>query len=280
MVSRRAVLGGLGATAVLGTAGITAAVDEDKLLHKLGLRNSPDHRVPVSNRVVETQTMKSAAMGKDVSWAIALPTRPPAGVVVCLHGQAEDHRFAFEEVYLHDVAADLDLDLAIAAIDGGPVSYWHPRDDGTDSMALVLDEFIPLLESRLGKGLPIALLGWSMGGYGALLFAERRPERFEAIAAASPALFSVFEEAFDGAFDSPSDFAEFDVRPGIARLSAVDVRIDCGEQDWFVDNSRSFAEKLPRPNLGRFSRGYHDIAYWRSITPDQLTTIAQSMGIR
>ena len=280
MVSRRAVLGGLGATAVLGTAGVAAAVDEDKLLHRLGLRNSPDHRVPVAYRVVRTETLTSKAMGADVPWSMALPSAPPAGVVVCLHGQAEDQSFAFDKAFIHDVAADLDLDLAIAAIDGGPVSYWHPRDDGTDAMALVLDEFIPLLESRLGKGLPIALLGWSMGGYGALLFAERQPERFAAIAAASPALFSVVEEAFAGAFDSADDFAEFDVRTDVDRLRPVDVRIDCGTQDWFVDNARSFAAKLPRPNLGRFSRGYHDIAYWRSVAPDQLTTIATSMGIR
>ena len=42
---------------------------------------------------------------------------------------------------------------------------------------MLLDEFIPMVESRVGPQ-PAAVLGWSMGGYGALLAAETAPHRF------------------------------------------------------------------------------------------------------
>ena len=42
-----------------------------------------------------------------VAWSLSLPTGPLSGVVYCLHGKSEDHRFAFDVIHLHDfVAAD------------------------------------------------------------------------------------------------------------------------------------------------------------------------------
>ena len=54
----------------------------------------------------------------------------------------------------------------------GRDNYWHKRANGTDAHAMLVDEFVPLLIGRLGA-LPFALHGYSMGGYGALLAAER-----------------------------------------------------------------------------------------------------------
>jgi pimeloyl-ACP methyl ester carboxylesterase len=76
--------------------------------------------------------------------------------------------------------------FALASVDGRS-SYWHRRVGGEDRMAMLLQDFLPLLADRhgLARG-PVALVGWSMGGYGAVLAAEEHPGRFAAVAAASP----------------------------------------------------------------------------------------------
>jgi enterochelin esterase-like enzyme len=57
-------------------------------------------------------------------------------------------------------------------------------------MAMLVRDFLPKLARRYGlaRG-PEGLVGWSMGGYGALLAAEEHPVRFAAVAATSPAIF-------------------------------------------------------------------------------------------
>ena len=44
--------------------------------------------------------------------------------------------------------------VAVAAVDGGKDSYWHRRADGTDPLAMLLDESIPLVERHLGSEPP------------------------------------------------------------------------------------------------------------------------------
>jgi len=276
MLSRRAFIGGAGAVA--GAVGV-AAVGPNSLLHRLGLKVSPDHRVPTSGWTVTNHQLDSTAMARPVTWAISEPPGGAKGVIVCLHGRNSTHRAAFDSIHLHDVAADLGYPLAIASVDGGAHSYWHPRADGTDALTMVLDELLPAVDVSLGAVLPRAMLGWSMGGYGALLVAEHAPDRFTSVTAASPALWLQPDEFSPGAFDSPDDFDAFNVFTRSAALAGLAIRVDCGTSDGFVHADRRFAEQLPATNLGGFSNGYHDAPYWRSIAPAQLTTIAHSFGL-
>lgn len=277
MLSRRALIGGASAAAAMGAIGVVS-VGPKAVLHRLGLDVSPDHRVPASGWTVDAHRIESRAMGGPVEWAICVPPGGATGVVVCLHGRDDNHRAAFDSIFLHDVAADLGFPFAIASIDGGADSYWHPRADGTDALALVLEEFLPAVDAFLDATLPRAILGWSMGGFGALLAAERAPAEFKVVAAASPALWLRSDEVSPGAFDGPEDFEAFNVFTGAALLGGLAVRVDCGTSDGFVHAARKFAEQLSEPNLGGFSDGYHDAAYWRSIAPAQLATIAQGFG--
>jgi pimeloyl-ACP methyl ester carboxylesterase len=86
-----------------------------------------------------------------------------------------------------DVAAFVGLPVAVAAVDGGSDSYWHRRADGTDALSMLLEEFMPMVR-RMFPALPQALMGWSMGGYSAVLAAERSPASF--VAVTPPALLS------------------------------------------------------------------------------------------
>jgi enterochelin esterase-like enzyme len=215
-------------------------------------------------------------MGRTVSWSLSLPTRPAQAVIYCLHGYHNDHRFAFDEIHLPDVVESIGAPLAVAAVDAGSDSYWHARADGTDAMAMLLDEFIPFVEGR--TNIPQrALLGWSMGGYGSLLAAERATSRFFAVAVASPALWTSAGQTAPGAFDNAADYHRFDVFAGEPQLTPLTVRVDCGTGDPFYQASRRFVAALPSGHQGSFGPGSHQASYWRSVAPAQVATITRAI---
>jgi enterochelin esterase-like enzyme len=278
VVSRRQFLLGAGAVVVAGggAAGGVLATNES-LRHELGLANSPDRHFPDHHVPSVEGTLDSRYMGGPVAWRISQPSTPPRAIVFCLHGRTGSHATAFDAVHLDDATAELNLPLAIAGVDGGDHSYWHPRADGTDPMAMLLHEFIPLAHERLPSATRSALLGWSMGGFGALLAAEAAPHRFAAVVGSSPALFTSYADSAEGAFDGAGDFEAHDVFARIDRLARVPVRVDCGRSDPFYDRVRQFASEAPGGVTSSFGKGFHDIAYWRSVAAPELTFIANAV---
>ena len=147
---------------------------------------------------------------------------------------------------------------------------------------MLLHDFLPLLEHRYGlaRG-PVALVGWSMGGYGALLAAEEHPNRFAGVAVASPAIFGTYGEMSAGpgdAFDSPADFASHDVIAGATRLAAMPVRVDCGTADPFYENDRAFVAALPAAHEGSWFRGCHNGDSWRVVAPAQIAFLGGALS--
>jgi enterochelin esterase-like enzyme len=276
--SRREFLIGGGVVVALGLGGAVemGARRRTSVLHRLGLAESPDHSVPASHTPVLSGSLKSEHMPSPVKWSMSVPTGGVLGVVYCLHGHNQDHGFAFDHIHLPDVAAAGHARLAVAAVDGGTDSYWHRRADGSDPLAMLLGEFIPLVESHVGAR-PRALLGWSMGGYGALLAAETAARRFRAVCATSPALWTSPGSTPQGAFDDADDYRRNDVYARTARLASMIVRIDCGTSDPFYDATRKFVSDLHPAPEGRFGPGFHDDAYWRSVAPAQVQTIKRAI---
>jgi enterochelin esterase-like enzyme len=208
---------------------------------------------------------------------MSVPAGALTGAVYCLHGKGDDHRFAFDQIHLPDVVAATGARLAIAAVDGGTDTYWHRRSDGADPLSMLLDEFIPRIEARI----PVsrrALLGWSMGGYGALLAAETAPERFGVVAAASPALWTSPGATAPGAFDNAEDYHRNDVFVRSAKLAPLVVRVDCGTGDPFYPAARKFASELRPAPQGTFGAGFHDSSYWRTVAPGQIGSIGAALS--
>ena len=112
-----------------------------------------------------------------------------------------------------------------------------------------------------------------MGGYGALLAAERVPDRFAAVVASSPALWTSFAEHRRSPSTARSNTSSNNVFADVDRLAPLVARVDCGTDDPFVDAARTFAARLPHRNPGSFTEGFHDAAYWRSVAPAQVATI-------
>jgi enterochelin esterase-like enzyme len=117
-------------------------------------------------------------------------------------------------------------------------------------------------------------MGWSMGGYGALrLGAKLGPARTAAICAVSPALWTTFEAADSGAFDSADDWAQNTVF-GLPALGSIPTRVDCGTSDRFYSASRQFVAQQGRPPAGGFWPGGHDAFFWTGLMPADLTWVA------
>ncbi|WP_099020643.1 alpha/beta hydrolase [Mycolicibacterium palauense] len=222
--------------------------------------------------------VSAARGGVNTNWAIARPPgqTAPLRPVIALHGKGSDAATVMaggvEQGLAQAVAAGLPP-FAVVAVDGGG-SYWHQRSSGEDSGAMVLDELIPMLGSQGLDTSRVAFLGWSMGGYGALLLGARLgPARTAAICAVSPALWLSSGATAPGAFDGPGDFDANSVF-GLPALAQIPIRIDCGTSDPFYAATREFVAQLPTPPAGGFSPGGHNASFWSAQLPGELEWLA------
>ena len=174
--------------------------------------------------------------------------------------------------------------MAMVTVDGGD-GYWNPHP-GDNPMAMVIDELIPRCQ-RLGLGRPprrIAALGISMGGYGALLFAEKYPRLITAVAAISPAIWTSYPQARQanpGAYASAAAFAANDAVTHAAALGRRPVRVASGYGDPFYPGVQALARALPaagrhgfRPGLSRrlvLHRAGTAVAYLPGRSPRPLS---------
>lgn len=226
-----------------------------------------------------TGSFVSAARGGiPTHWAIARPPGQlsPLRPVIALHGKGGDAASVMaggvEQGLAQAVAAGLPP-FAVVSVDGGG-SYWHRRESGEDAGAMVLDELIPLLATQGLDTSRIAFLGWSMGGYGALLLGARLgPARTAAITAVSPALWHSASAAAPGAFDGDRDFAANSVF-GLPTLASIPIRIDIGDSDPFYAATQAFIEQLPTQPAGGISPGGHNGEFWSGQLPGELSWMA------
>ena len=210
-----------------------------------------------------------------VRWASATSTSSTRAVLLCLHGRNNDHTYAFEHIGLHRFVAASQLPWMVVGVDGGSDSYWHARATGVDPQRMLFTELLPQVLRQTGD-VPIAVMGWSMGGYGVLLAAADHPGEVAAVCAASPALWSSYAQAAPGAFDDAGDFARYDLRRRVDTLRSLRVRIDCGEDDPFLAADRGLANLLPDA-ISDFGPGFHEAASWRARVPAQLTFLQTAL---
>jgi len=291
---RRTLLrGGLGlaAAAVVGAGvGIERGVLPGRpfLQEHLGL-DGEDGVVPdlEPGPVLEDSFTSAARGGVAVGWSLVLP---PGGrgaalpVVVALHWLGADHTALSGpslglDRYLAQHVADGGPAFAIAAPDGGR-GYWHPHD-GDDAGAMVLDELLPILADRGYDTTAIGLLGWSMGGYGALRLAGLRGAAgTTAVVASSPALWTDGEDASPSGFADAAEYAAFSVVGDQDTLAGVPVRVDVGTGDPFYRDVQDYVDGFTATTevTSTFTHGGHTPGYWRRMLPAQLSWLGSALS--
>lgn len=217
------------------------------------------------------------AVNGAADWFLA---RPPGNevvpVILLLHGTGQRADQILQSRQVVETAQQAAPGVAVAGIDGAS-SYWHERADGSDTGALVLEQLLPLLaDQRVDVGRP-AWLGWSMGGFGALLLAsrwEQQGERSGPVLMSSPALWSSWsaaEEMIPEAFDSAGDWQTQMALVG-AGVSAP-VRADIGRHDPFQP---AVTEWVATHDVElRTAPGGHTAAFSDRQLPSQLSWLDQ-----
>jgi pimeloyl-ACP methyl ester carboxylesterase len=279
-LTRRGVLTG-GVGAVGSVAGVGALVEYEVLPGRtqayslLGLNGDSGVIPDVETGPLDRGTLDGA------HWVIFNPPGRPAAVpvVIALHGATQTIDELIDNLGVGQYLAASGQQFAIAAIDGGSSTYWHPRIGNGDPGALVLDGFLPVLADRGYDLERPGFLGWSMGGYGALLLASERADQglsVGPVVATSPAVWEDYDETAVGAFDNAADFATYGMFGRRDLLSGLDVRVDCGRGDPFFHNVSDFVEGLDAEV--HFAAGAHTGGYWRRVLPDQLDWIGQRIS--
>ena len=218
----------------------------------------------------------SVARNRMVGYAIAYPPGHGPGstlpMAVSLHGFGGNHTSGLGGVTLPQALAARENarplpPMALVFVDGGGL-YWNPHP-GDDPMAMIVHELIPMCR-RLGLGRSahgIGTIGISMGGYGALLLAEKNPELIAAVAAISPAVWTTYAEARAanaGAFASAQDFASDNVITHATGLTGIPVRIASGTDDPFHPGVLALERALPNSAIVEITSGCHDGAFFAS----------------
>jgi S-formylglutathione hydrolase FrmB len=190
-------------------------------------------------------------------------------VCLLLHAAAGNERTPFERLRLHHHLAQATgspdppgrlRPLALASADGRG-SGWSPAA-GDDPFGMLLDELLPLLSGLGLRTAPgqVGVLGWSMGGGGALRLAEAHPGRLAAVVATSPAVAAAGSEV-----------------AGADRLAGLAVKVDCGANDPFAPATRALAAALPDAEIA-VTKGCHDGGFWQRQAPAQLRFLAAALG--
>jgi len=235
----------------------------------------------------QSGTFYSAARRTTVGYTIGYPPGHRPGdrlpLVVMLHGYGGNHTDALSGLTPAQALA-LTVDgarlppMALVTVDGGG-GYWNPHP-GDDPQAMLVRELIPMCQRRgLGTGdRRVGAMGISMGGYGAILLAEKYPHLIGAVAAISPAIWTTYAQARAanaGAYASAADFTADDAVTHAAALAGLPVRVAAGYSDPFYPGVQALARRLPKAATVYFGNGCHTDPFFQSQEPPSLAFLAR-----
>jgi pimeloyl-ACP methyl ester carboxylesterase len=261
------IAGGAGAVELVSHSVLPGKFVLDQLDGACAVASPPRQFSPLGT--VMRSSFYSEARQRNVPYVIAYPPGHGPGsrlpLVVVLHAYGATVDDALSGLTLQEACA-LHVDgralppMALVAADGGN-GYWHAHP-GDDPMKMVVDELVPMCQSR-GLGLPpqrIGALGISMGGYGALLLGEKNPHLLAAVAAISPAVWTSYDQARSanaGAYSSARDFAANDAVTQAGALAGMAVRVASGDDDPFHPGVEALVRVLPPGATVVISKGCH-----------------------
>ncbi len=239
----------------------------------------------------------SQALGKQTAAYVLLPEvgTGPYAVMYLLHGLSDDHTIWLRRTSLERYVANLPL---IVVMPNGERGFYCDAVEGFQygtalGVELVdrIDRTFPTLATRGGR----CLTGLSMGGYGALRLALAHPDRFASAVSHSGAvefghrLLTHHETAIPewkrilGEYahgGGPNDLWEMTQNADRETLPAL--RIDCGTEDFLIEDNRRFHAHLNEINLPHEYAEYpgaHDWAYWDTHVQEAIAFHARALGI-
>ncbi|MEM7208220.1 MAG: alpha/beta hydrolase-fold protein [Pseudomonadota bacterium] len=272
----------------------------------------------VAADILLSERFQSPALNGEFAYSIYLPPSYDAAeqrrypTLYLLHGVGDNEktwpRAGHVEATVDALIEEDAVPELIVVMPRGAVS-WYVNSSDVDGAGeyetAIVDDLIAHVDATyrtLADGRSRAIVGHSMGGFGALRLAFRYPDRFVATVGMSPALWSRVNEQtrltqsqeriFRGAFGKPFDPVRFlDLEPSafinnLKNLSRpLSIHLLSGDHDFFgIQHSTSALHALLQDNgiaaELSITDGGHNWLYWRRSLSEALTRIAPSMGHR
>lgn len=267
-----------------------------------------------TGRVVEGNVFKSDLVAEPVNYSIYLPpdydhSSRHYPVLYLLHGYTDDEtawvQFGEVNVSADQLIAAGEVPAMIIVMPDARFTYYVDDYAGKDSYATMFaEEFIPEIDKRYRtrKNREFrAVSGLSMGGFGSLIYALRRPDLFSACVAFSAAIRDdqevltldqegwdrrygkLFGEGLSGKDRLTEHWNSFSVmyqasNQSLENLKQVRWYIDCGDDDRLgVGNGALHNLWMERdvPHEYRVRDGAHRWIYWRTGIRDGLRFIGE-----
>ena len=269
--------------------------------HKTDQPQQPDHPRLTAKVGMQDVTFRSAALNRDMVYRIVLPSNIPAGeklpVVYLLHGGGGAYR---DWSNYSDVAHFAEQSLILVMPEGNSSYYTNaatrPEDRYEDYITkdLIADveSRFPAAASRSSR----AMVGVSMGGFGAINMALKHPNLFGFVGALSPAIdvpsrpFSIkrigqwrHHAGIFGAWKSQSrrDNDPFRLVRSADPKQVPYIFLSCGEQEGLLAPNRKFAEILERRHFQyefHAGPGNHDWNQWNRWLPEVFQSLLVHVG--
>jgi S-formylglutathione hydrolase FrmB len=228
------------------------------------------------------ERIRSEARGTEVELVIIRPADSEPNLPVCLalHGRDSNAGMFVDLGVPRTLSSIVDYQgtppFAVVAVDGGD-SYWVATEEGDDPQAMLTDELPGWLGERGLATNPFAVLGISMGGYGAFNYAGAALND-PALAAISPAIFLSWPEASArDVFADEKQWEDTDPLRHLDALAGAPIGVWCGESDPFIDATHELVDRA-KPEVADIEVGDHDEEFWRKVLPDALKFVGDRIG--
>ncbi len=239
----------------------------------------------------------SKALGKQTAANVILPEDEalprPYPVFYLLHGLSDDYTIWQRRTSIERYVQR--LPLIVVMPDGGRGFYTDAYVGEAYETALVqdligfVDRVFPTRAERAGR----CIGGLSMGGYGAVKLALKFPDLFcSAVSHSGAVAWAHKSHADDGRkveferilgpnyIGGPND--PFALAEKVDRSACPALRIDCGTEDFLIEDNRAFHAHLTRlgiPHEYAEFPGSHEWAYWDVHVQEAIRFHARNLGI-
>lgn len=238
---------------------------------------------------VDTLNVYSPSMQKEVKTLVVHPssaTEKKSPTVYILHGYSGYPKRTLTQDIPALLALSAELQMTFILPDGNYDS-WYLDADGKNSKyeTFVAKELVAYVQKHYNSDpTKTAIMGWSMGGHGALYIGARHQNTFSAIGSLCGVMdFSPFGKAYGVPKilgDNPANWAKYTVMSQIEKLksSKQKIFISCGTEDILIAQNRKLHEQLlllKIPHHYEERPGEHNAAYWSKAATTQILELNQ-----
>ena len=221
--------------------------------------------------------------------------RGPYAVFYLLHGLSDDHSIWVRRTSIERYVEG--LPLIVVMPDGGR-GFYTDAEAGFKYESAIVKDLIPFIDrtfqTKTDRG-GRCVGGLSMGGYGAIKLALKYPELFSSANSHSGALawshrpfrgndpFNVEFRRVAGENPGGGPNDPFALADKVERNRLPKMRIDCGTEDFLLNDNREFhahLEKLQIPHEYEEFPGSHNWAYWDQHVQEAIKFHARNLGLK